>query len=389
MNFTTLAARNVLRNKGRTFWTIAGVVVALLAFILLRTVLTSWEDATSYGAKDRLATRNKITFVVPMPLKHVEKIKAMPGVTQVTWFNWFGAKDPKNENDFFANMATDPKTAMQVYDDFVVDPQQLADWQSDRQGALIGKVLAKKKGWKIGDTVTLKGTIFPGDWKFNIRAIYDGTKKGTDVSQFFFHWDYLNESFQPGDPRRDQVGWIVSRVGNASQGPEVTRAIDKMFEDSDSATLTQSEIAMNQSFMGMFGAILQALNIVSMVILVIMTLILGNTIAMGVRERTREYGTLRAVGFLPRHLATFVLLEAAVVGAIGGAVGVLFGTFVVNGFGTFLEQNMPGIFPVFKVRPSTSTAAFLLAIGLSVAGSGLPAFQAARLKVIDALRRVG
>jgi putative ABC transport system permease protein len=389
MNFTTLAARNVLRNKGRTIWTMAGVIIALLTFILLRTVLTSWDDATSYGAQDRIATRNKISFVVPLPLNYVEKIKNVPGVTQITWMNWFGAKDPKNEADFFASLAVDQKTVLDVYNDFTVPPEQVAAWKADRSGALIGKALSKKKGWKLGDTVTLRGTIFPGDWKFTVRAIYDGTKKGTDVSQFFFHWDYMNEAFPPGSARRDQVGWIISRVGNAGDGPAVSVAIDKLFEDTDNPSFTQSETAMNQSFLGMFGAILRALNIVSMVILVIMTLILGNTVAMGVRERTREYGTLRALGFLPRHLAMFVLAEAGFIGALGGVLGVGIGTLLVNAFGKVLEENLPGIFPSFQVRDTTAIAAFLLAIGLSVLASGLPALQAARLKVIDALRQVG
>ncbi len=389
MNLPTLAARNVLRNKGRTIWTVVGVVVALLAFMLLRTVLTSWNEATEYGAKDRLAIRNKVSFIIPLPKHYADKIRAVDGVTALTWMNWFGAKDPKNEQDFFATIATDQQTALSVYDDFKVPEDQKQAWQADRQGALVGKALAKRKGWKIGDTVTLAGTIFPGDWKFNVRAIYDGTKKGTDLSQFFFHWDYLNESFEPGSSRRDKIGWVIVKVKDAARGPAVSAAIDKMFEDSDNQTLSQSELALNRSFMAMFDAILTAMNVVSIVILLIMTLILGNTIAMGVRERTSEYGVLRAIGFLPRHVAMFILGEAATIGILGGGLGVLFGTVVVNGFGAWLEENMAGFFPSFKVAPSTAIAAFVLAIALGVIASAVPAWRAARLSVIDSLRRVG
>jgi len=390
MNLPLLAARNVLRNKGRTTWTIVGVVVALLIFMLLRTVLTSWEEATEYGAKDRLAIRNKVSFIIPLPKNYADKIKAVPGVTDLTWMNWFGAKDPKNEQDFFATIATDPPSALRVYDDFAVPDDQKQAWFADRQGALIGRALAKRKGWKVGDTVTLRGTIFPGDWKFNIRGIYAGTRKGTDESQFMFHWDYLNESL-PADAtaRRDKIGWVIVKVKDADNGPAIGAAIDKVFEDSDNATLTQSELALNRSFMAMFDAILTAMNVVSIVILAIMTLILGNTIAMGVRERTSEYGVLRAIGFLPRHVAMFILGEAATIGLLGGAFGALFGTLLVNGFGKFLEENMAGFFPSFKVAPMTIVAAFGLATALGVIASAVPAFRASRLSVIDALRRVG
>jgi putative ABC transport system permease protein len=389
MNLPLLAARNVLRNKGRTIWTVVGVVVALLAFMLLRTVLTSWEEATEYGAKDRLATRNKVSFIIPLPKNFADKIRQIDGITELTWMNWFGAVDPKNEQDFFATMATDPATALKVYDDFVVPEDQKQAWLADRQGALIGKNLAKRKNWKIGDTVTLKGTIFPGDWKFNIRAIYDGTRKGTDLSQFMFHWDYMNESLAPGSSQRDRIGWVISKVKDPDRGAAVGAAIDKAFEDSDNPTLTQSELALNRSFMAMFEAILTAINVVSIVILLIMTLILGNTIAMGVRERTSEYGVLRAIGFLPRHVALFILGEAATIGILGGLFGLLLGTAVVNGFGAWLEENMAGFFPSFKVAPATAISAFVLAVALGVIASAVPAWRASRLSVIDSLRRVG
>jgi putative ABC transport system permease protein len=389
MNFPTLAAKNVLRNRGRTAMTIVGVTIAISAFMLLRTVLTAWDEAIEYGAKDRLATRSKISFVISLPRNYVDKIKTIGGVTDITWFNWFGAKDPKNESDFFATIATDPDSFIRVYDDLKLTPEEIAAWRADRAGAIVGEVLAKRKGWKVGDSITLRGTIFPGDWKFNVRGIYSGTKKGTDTTQLFFQWDYLNESFPAGNVRRDQIGWIVAKVKDESKGAAVVTAIDKMFEDADKQTLTQSELALNRSFVGFFGAILSAVNIVSVVILVIMMLILGNTIAMGVRERTREYGVLRAIGFLPRHVAMFILGEAATIGIMGGVFGVLLGSGVVKGFGKFLEENVPGFFPSFEVAPVTTTAAFGLAIVLGVVASILPALGAARLSVIDSLRRVG
>ena len=389
MNLPLLAARNVLRNKGRTFWTVTGVVVALVLFILLRTVRTSYDEAIEYGAKDRLATRNKISFVVPLPKHYIDKIRQIDGVTKATWMNWFGATDPKDENNFFGNFALDQETFLDVYDDLVVPEDQKAAWKADRQGALIGRALAKRTGWKVGDTVILKGTIFPGDWSFNVRGIYSGSRKGTDETGFYFHWDYMNEAFPQGSAQRDRIGWVLAKVKDADRGAEIGAAIDKAFEDSEMPTLTQSELALNRSFMGMFDAILTAINVVSIVILLIMTLILGNTIAMGVRERTNEYGVLRAIGFLPRHVALFILGEATTIGILGGLGGLAMGTLVVAGFGAFLEENMAGLFPSFKVATTTSIAAVLLAVLLGVIASAIPAWRAARLSVIDSLRRVG
>jgi putative ABC transport system permease protein len=343
----------------------------------------------TYSAKDRLAVRNKISFVIALPRHYVDKVKQVDGVGAVTWMNWFGAKNPKDDKDFFATFATDPQTILLVHDDFTLPEDQKLAWFSDRQGAIVGKSLAKREHWKVGDSVTLRGTIHPGDWKFTIRGIYDGARQGADLSQFLFHWDYVNESYDPGSPRRDRIGWVLLKVKDPERGAAVGAAIDKLFADSDNATMTQSELALNRSFMAMYSAILTALNLVSVVILVIMTLILGNTIAMGVRERTNEYGVLRAIGFLPRHVALFILGEAATIGILGGGLGVLFGSAFVNGFGKWLEENMAGFFPSFKVTPLTAASAFLLATALGVIASAVPAWRASRLSVIDSLRRVG
>jgi len=389
MNFPMLAATNVLRNKGRSVLTVAGVFFAILVFLVLRTVLWSWNAAVEYAAQDRLAVRNKISFVVPLPKNYVDKIAAIPGVTAVSWMNWFGAKDPKNEQDFFASIAADPKTALKVYTEMKLPEDQLAAWQADKQGAVIGDMLAKKKGWKVGDKVTLTGTIFPGDWTFNIRGIYTATSKSLDRTQFLFQWDYLNDSM-PDGPRKDQIGWLIVKVADPNKGTEVAHAIDAMFEDSDNQTLTQSELQLNRSFMAGFSVILTAMNVVSLVILGIMMLILGNTIAMGVRERTREYGVLRAVGFRPHHVIMFILGEAATIGIVGGGLALVLGVpFINQGFGRFIEENMGGIFPSFQVPTSTALIGFALAVGLGVLAALIPALRASRLSVIDSLRRVG
>lgn len=386
MNLVTVAARNALRNKFRTSLTVIGAAVAVLAFIMLRTVLSAWNVAADHAAKDRLGTRHKVSFILPLPKKYIDTVRAVPGVKQACYSNWFGAKDPKDENNFFASLAMDP-TCLEVFDEMVVEPGEKAAWLADRKGAIVGDVLAKKLGVKVGDRVTLSGTIYPGDWQFTVDGIYKATRKSVDRSQFIFHWDYLNESLPV--QRREQIGWISARVDDPSRGAAISAEIDRIFDEKDVQTATMSERAMNLSFMAMLSAMLSALNIVSVIILLIMMMILGNTIAMAVRERTREYGVLRAVGFSPRHIGIFIVGEAVTVGLLSGFVGLALAYPIVElGMGRFLEENMGGMFPYFRIEISTMVAAVFLAVGLSTLAAILPAYQASKLSVTDALRRV-
>jgi putative ABC transport system permease protein len=388
MTLAGIAARNIGRNKLRTTLTVTVVAIATLFFILLRTVVWSWTSAAEFSKKDRIATRHKVSFVMQLPKRYAEEIAAVPGVTAVAWANWFGAKDPKNETDFFASIATDPKSLLDVYSEIKTSPAEKQAWFEDRQGALVGDALAKKKGWKVGDKVTLAGTIFPGDWTFNVRGIYTTTTTNVDRSTLWFHWNYLNESLPPR--QKDMVGWIMTNIADSSQSGRISKEIDAKFDDRDLQTITMSEAALNQSFLGMFSAVLKAIDIVSVVITLIMALIVGNTIAMGVRERTNEYGVLRAIGFLPSHIARFILVEGVVIGVLGGLIGVLLGYPVVNnGMGRLIEENMGNMFPQFKVQPTVAAFAFGLATLLGLLAAILPARQASRLQVVEALRRVG
>lgn len=388
MTLTGVAVRNIGRNKLRTTLTVTVVAIATLFFILLRTVVWSWTSASEFSKKDRIASRHKVSFVLQLPKRYVDEIAQIPGVTAVGYMNWFGAKDPKNETDFFATIATDPKSLLDVYSEIKTSEAEKAAWFEDRQGALVGDALAKKKGWKVGDKVTLAGTIYPGDWTFNVRGIYTTTTTNVDRSTLWFHYNYLNESLQPR--QKDMVGWIATNIKDASTSGRISKEIDAKFDTRDLQTITMSEAALNQSFLGMFSAVLNGIDIVSIVITLIMALIVGNTIAMGVRERTNEYGVLRAIGFLPGHIARFILAEGVVVGLLGGLIGVLLGYPIVNnGMGRVIEENMGNMFPQFKVQPGIAAFAFGLALVLGLVAAILPARQAAKLQVVEALRRVG
>ena len=387
MNIVSVAARNVLRNKGRTALTVFGAAVAVLAFVLLRTVLAAWNVAADYAAKDRIATRHKVSFVLTLPKRYIDTVREVPGVKEASYANWFGAKDPKDPNNFFASFAVDSKTFFKVFDEMVVPPAEMERWQADRKGAIIGDVLAQKLGVKVGDKVTLSGTIFPGDWQFEVSGIYTAARKSVDRSQFVFHWDYLNDSIP--EAGRDQIGWMMARIDDPARSASITAAIDKIFEEKDVQTASMSERAMNLSFIAMLSAVLTALDVVSIIIMVIMTMILGNTIAMGVRERTLEYGVLRALGFEPRHVGIFIMGEALTIGLLAGVVGLAISYPIVElGLGRFLEENMGGMFPYFRIDPKTMVTAVLLAVGLALSAAAIPAYQASKLSVTNALRRV-
>ncbi len=388
MTLLGVAVRNIKRSKLRTSLTLAVVAIATLFFILLRTVVWSWTSASEFSAKDRIATRHKVSFVMMLPKRYAQEIAQIPGVKAVAYANWFGAKNPKDESDFFATIATDPRALLEVYHEIQTTPEQKQAWFENRRGALVGDALAKKEGWKVGDKITLTGSIYPGDWEFFISGIYTTTTTNVDRSTLYFNWDYMNESLSAR--QKDQVGWILANISDAGASGRISKEIDAKFGERDLQTVTMSEAALNQSFLGMFSAILKAVDLVSIVMILIMGLIVGNTIAMGVRERTNEYGVLRAIGFLPKHIAQFVLGEAAAIGLFGGLIGVVLGYPFVNALvGRALEENMGNMFPQFRVQPGIAVLGLGLAVVLAVFSAVLPARQAASLKVVDALRRVG
>ena len=387
MTLTGLAARNLARNKFRVVLTVLGVAIAVITFLLLRTVIWAWTSGAEWSAKDRVVTRNKVTFVMTLPKRYVEQVRQAPHIKSVTYANWFGGKDPKHDKEFFGALAADGTEFFKVYDEMVVPPDQLETYMHDRQGAIVGDVLARKLGWKLGDHITLESGIYPGDWQFNIDGIYMPTARSVDRSTFVFHWEYLNDSLP--QERKDQVGWIVSRVDDPSHVADIGVTLDKKFDEAETPTLSQDERSFNTSFLAMFSDILTAMNWISIVILAIIALILGNTIAMGVRERTGEYGVLRAIGFLPGHIALWIVVESLVLGVIGGVVGVgLALPFIDFAVGRFLEENMGNFFPYFRLEPPAMLLGLALAAGLGAVAAIIPAYTASRLKVIDAVRRI-
>lgn len=323
--------------------------------------------------------------MVPLPVHYRDKIRAVDGVRSVAAANWFAGvyQEPKN---FFPQFAIDPLPYLAMYPEYRIPADQLLDFLRDRKGAVVGRKLADTYGFRVGDTVPLKGTIFSGNWEFVVRAIYDGATPRTDTSQFFFHWDYLNESARQRAPQRaDQVGVFVVQVTDVARAAEVSRAVDAQFANSAAETLTETEQAFQIGFVKQTEAIVIAIRIVSFVVIFIILAVMANTMAMTARERMAEYATLKALGFGPGFLGSLIFGESLAIAAAGALLGVAL-TFPVA---DWFARQMGTLFPVFEVSAATVQLQLACAAVVGVAAAVLPALRATRVRIVDGLRAVG
>lgn len=383
-SFFRLIFRNAWQHRLRSGLTVLGMVVAILAFGLLGTVVDAWYAGAEGAAANRLITRSSISLVFPLPLTYKDKIRAVDGVRDLSWANWFGGiyKEPKN---FFAQFAVDGESYFRLYPEFVVPEAQMRDFLRDRKGCIVGRKLADTYGFKVGDTLTLKGTIYAGNWDFVVRGIYDGAKKGTDQSQMFLHWAYLNEVVKAKMPgRANNVGVFIAEVTGADQVAAVSRAIDGEFVNSRAETLTETEKAFQLGFVAMTEAIVVAIRIVSYLVIFIIMAVMANTMAMTARERTAEYATLKALGFSPGFVAAMICGESLMLAGAGGLIGIGL-TFPVA---TAFAAKMGTLFPVFNVSQATVLLQAGCALTVGVVAALLPMRRVARLAIVDGLRAV-
>ena len=383
--FLRMILRNAWRHRLRAGLTVLGMVVAILAYGLLGTVVDAWYAGAEGASANRLITRSSISLVFPLPLTYRDRIRGVEGVRDLSWASWFGGiyKEPKN---FFAQFAVDGESYFRIYPEFVVDERAFRDFLRDRRGCVVGRKLAETYGFKVGDTLTLKGTIYPGNWDFVVRAIYDGARKGTDQSQMLFHWQYLDETIKQRYPgRANNVGVFVTEVASPDQVAAVSRAVDREFANSRAETLTETEKAFQLSFVAMTEAIVVAIRIVSYLVIFIIMAVMANTMAMTARERTAEYATLKALGFAPAFVGLLILGESLMLALTGGAIGISLTFPVADAF----AAKMGTLFPVFNV--STETVALQIACALTVGmvAALLPMLRVGRLRIVDGLRAVG
>ncbi|MEY3200675.1 MAG: hypothetical protein RIR70_225 [Pseudomonadota bacterium] len=379
-----LILKNTLRHRLRTALTVAGLFVAVLAFGLLQTVVGAWYAGAENASSARLVTRNAISLVFPLPLTYRPKLAAIDGVRATTHANWFGGiyKEAKN---FFPQFAVDTETYFKLYPEYLLSEDALRSFQRDRRGAVVGRKLAERYGFKVGDTVTLKGTIFPGNWEFIVRGIYDGRDAKTDTNQFFLHWNYVNEVMKKTIPRRaNSVGVYVLEIDDPSRAAQISLEADRLFKNSQAETLTETEQAFQLGFVSMTEAIVMAIRAVSYLVILIILAVMANTLSMTARERTREYATLKALGFAPGFIVALIMGESLTLALIGGGLGMAALLPIAQAFGT----AMGSLFPVFYVSSSTLFAQLVCALAVGVIAAIAPAVSAARVNIVNGLRHV-
>ena len=380
-----LAFRNALRHRLRTGLTVLGLIVAIVAFGLLQTVVDAWYAGAEGASNTRLITRNSISLVFPLPITYRDKIRRVPGVTAVSMANWFGGVYVTEKN-FFPQFAVDPTTYFELYPEYRIPEDDMKAFMRDRKGAIVGRKLADAYGFKVGDVVPLRGTIYPGTWSFVVRGIYDGAEKSTDTSQFFFHWDYLNETAKRTSPKRsDNTGVYIVRIASSDRAAEVAESIDREFRNSLAETLTETEKAFQLGFVAMTEAIVVAIRIVSFLVIFIILAVMANTMAMTARERTAEYATLKALGFGPGFLSRLIFGESLAIAVAGGAIGVALTFPVADAF----ADRLGTLFPVFNVSRETIWMQLAAALVVGFAAAIVPAVRASRVRIAEGLRAVG
>jgi putative ABC transport system permease protein len=379
MKFLPLVIANLFRKKIRTALTIGSFTVALFLFGLLVIVRGAFSQGVDIAGADRLVIINKTSLIQPLPLSYRDRLLRIPGIKQVTFQNWFGGVY-QDEKNFFPQFAIDIDNQRAMYPEFIVPEDQWKAFVADRQGTIVGQSLADRFGWKVGDRIPIKGTIYTGQWEFNVHGIYRGTRAQDDTTQFWFHWDFLEErrAFGKGD-----VGWYVVRVSDPDQSVQVAKTIDAEFANSPFETKTDTEKAFAASFVKQMGNIEFLILTVGAVVFFTLLLVTGNTMAIAVRERIGELAVLKALGFSNRFVLLLVMMESLILAFVGGGLGMLLAKlFSLHGDPT------NGILPYFYLPPLAIASGVGTALLVGVAGGILPAISAMRLRVADAIRRV-
>ncbi len=383
MKYVSLVWSNLKRKKLRTSLTMLSIFVAFLLFGLLCTIKESFTGGIALAGADRLIVRHKVSLIMTLPVNYKARMERIPGVdlaAHFTWFNGIYQNEPKN---FFGSFPVDPEPFLSIYPEYILPDEQKQAWLKTRTGAIIGRALVDRFKWKIGDRIPLTSPIWPrkgdGAWEFEIVGIYEGAKKGTDTSGFYFRYDYFDEGRAQGE---GLVGWYGVRVKDPDRATEVAKAIDDEFANSPHETKAEPEGAFIQGFaqqMGDIGTILIA--ILSAVFFTIL-LVAGNTMAQAVRERTEELGVLKAMGFTNELVLTLVLLESCLIAAVGGLAGLGAAWLFTTG-----GSPVPSMLPVFYLPVQNVVAGVVLVFALGVVAGILPAIQAMRLRIAVALRK--
>lgn len=383
MKYWHLVWSAMRRKRLRTIFTLLSIVVAFVLFGYLAAISQAFSMGVELAGADRLVLMHKISLIQPLPESYQDRIAAMPHVVEVTHASWFGGiyQDPKN---FFGQFAVEPESYLKLYPEFIVPEAQKKAWFEDRTGALVGRSIATKFGWKVGDRVPIQATIWRKKdnsitWEFTVDGIYDGNKQGVDTTQFLFHYKYFDEGRWRG---QGLVGWYIIRIDAPDQAPKIAKSIDALFENSMYETKTSTEKAFMQGFakqVGNIGAIIEA--VLTAVFFTIL-LVVGNTMMQSVRERTTELAVLKTIGFTDARVLALVLAQSFLVAVVGGALGLAIAWLMIK-----RGDPTGGALPIFFLPPRDLVTGAVFVFALGLATGMIPAMQAMRLRVVDALRR--
>ena len=385
MNDFTLVRKNLFRRKLRALLMIVSILVAFLIFGVLAGVYASFTAGEDRAAADRLVVVNKLNFTQPLPIAYYNRVRSVAGVRQVTHANWFGGyyQDPKN---FLIVMAVDPETYTDIFSrDFDFAPEARQAFIRTRTGAVVGETMARKWGWKVGDRVPIASNIFSQrngshTWDFDIVGIFTGKTPQIDTNLLFFQYDYFDETRSFG---KDTIGWLVLQTTNPADNDRVAKAIDAMFVNSTAETATDTEKAFNKAFAAQFGNIALIVILVVGAAFVTILMIVGNTMALTIRERTREIGVLKTLGFTGGRILRLVLGESVLLALLGGLPGLALAAFAA----ALLRPSVSNLLPGFALTGDIVAEAIALMLALGLITGIIPALSAMRLKIANALGR--
>jgi putative ABC transport system permease protein len=382
MKYLHLIWAALFRSKTRTLLTLLSVVAAFLLFGMLDSVRVAFNSGGSVAGADRLVVASRLSITQMLPYSLGPRIEATSGVAKVAHAAWFGGiyQDPKN---FFPNFSVGPNY-FELYPEYRVPPAQLKAYAANRSGAIVGAALAKRHGWKVGDTIPLQATIFPtkgsNDWSFRLEGIFaiaDAKRRGEE-NQLLFHWDYFDEA---NDYVKGRVGWYIVKLDSVADASRVAQAIDALSENSDHETKTQTEQAFNQAFAKQFADIGLIVTAIMGAVFFTLLLLTGNTMAQAVRERIPELAVLKTIGFSNRSVLALVLAESILLIVLGGLIGLGLAALLMPG----VSRASGGIIQLPTVLPQTWAVGVALMLLIGVAVGLLPALRAMRLKIVDAL----
>jgi len=382
VKFTSLILANLFRKKVRLFLTLGSFAVALFLFAFLAVVKYAFTGGADLADARRLVTINRTSIIQPIPLSYRDKILGISGVQCITHDNWFGGVY-QDEKNFFPQFAIDPENQRQVFPELIVPEDQWNAFLKDRQGAIAGAATVKRFGWKIGDRIPIKTTIFGGGaWEFILDGIYHGKRPQDDETQFWFQWDYFEERV----PQRvkGQVGWYTVKLDSPDDAVRVAKTIDQDFANSPYETKTETESAFAAGWVKQFGNIEFLIMVIGSVVFFTLLLVTGNTMAISVRERTGELAILKAIGFKDGSILFLVLAEALAIALFGGLLGLGLAMLLIP----VVAQALNGLLPNLVLSKSMLTAGVGFAVLVGVFSGLLPGIGAMRLRVVEAFRRI-